>query len=338
MSKIALNFEDGVTKIIEGLPYEKVSDAAYRNRINIPLDCADGACGTCKCKVKSGTFDEGDYIEEALTDEEAAQGYGLACQMTPESDLIIEIFASSTVCKVETQTFATTISEVNYLSPEIVQLKVQLPDNATLEFLAGQYVNIEVPGTEQTRSYSFANKGNQNELEFLIRIVPNGLMSEYLKNEAKVGASLNVTGPLGSFYLRQIEKPTLFFAGGTGIAPFLAMLESLAEEGNTNPITLYYGATTDENLVEMDRLKEFQSKLNFNFECCVSVQESSNFPKGFVTQWITKDNLTESDYDVYICGPNPMVEAVKQSLETEAIQYSNFYLEKFLPTGQTITT
>ena len=46
--QIALNFEDGVTRFIECRPNEVVADASYRQRINIPLDCRDGACGTCK--------------------------------------------------------------------------------------------------------------------------------------------------------------------------------------------------------------------------------------------------------------------------------------------------
>ena len=72
--QIALNFEDGVTRFIECRPNEVVADASYRQRINIPLDCRDGACGTCKSFCESGSYDGGDYIEEALTDDEADAG------------------------------------------------------------------------------------------------------------------------------------------------------------------------------------------------------------------------------------------------------------------------
>ncbi|WP_236709400.1 2Fe-2S iron-sulfur cluster-binding protein, partial [Pseudomonas sp. Leaf127] len=72
---IALNFEDGVTRFIEATGSETVADAAYRQGINIPLDCRDGACGTCKCFAEAGTYDLGqEYIEDALTEEEAEQG------------------------------------------------------------------------------------------------------------------------------------------------------------------------------------------------------------------------------------------------------------------------
>ena len=78
--QIGLNFEDGITRFIECRSGETVADASYRVGINIPLDCRDGACGTCKCHVESGLYDGGNYIEDALTEEEASRGY---CQVEP---------------------------------------------------------------------------------------------------------------------------------------------------------------------------------------------------------------------------------------------------------------
>src|SRR5690606_31091003 len=101
MAKVALNYEDGITRFIETNPYESIADAAYREGINIQFDCDDGACGTCNCLRNSGTSHPGDYIEEALTDEEAEQGYRWACQIIPESDMVVNLLASSAACKVE---------------------------------------------------------------------------------------------------------------------------------------------------------------------------------------------------------------------------------------------
>jgi hypothetical protein len=52
--RVALNFEDGATRFIECNDGEKVLDAAYRNKINLPMDCSDGVCGTCKCRCEQG--------------------------------------------------------------------------------------------------------------------------------------------------------------------------------------------------------------------------------------------------------------------------------------------
>lgn len=334
MAKVALNFEDGITRFIETSGYETIAEAAYREGINIPLDCADGACGTCKCLSRSGSFDAGDYIEEALSDEETAQGYGLACQMRPESDMVVDILASSLACKVEATTYQTEITELTFLSSEVVKLRVKTNDGATIAFLPGQYANILVPGSGLTRSYSFSSVSGSDEMEFIIRLIPEvGLMSNFLR-QAKVGDQLEITGPLGSFYNREITKPTLFFAGGTGIAPFIAMMEQLNAEKCTQNIQLFYGATTTENVVELERIKGY-ANINVETCACVSNEESATFPTGFVTQWINTDTLTAPSYDIYICGPNAMVDAVKNALEANQIKFDNFYTEKFVPTGTT---
>ncbi|MBP6181046.1 benzoate 1,2-dioxygenase electron transfer component BenC [Flavobacterium sp.] len=334
MAKIALNFEDGVTRFIDSLPNETVAETAYRVGINIPLDCADGACGTCKCKMRSGNFDAGDYIEEALSDEEAAAGFALACQVRPKSDLVVDILASSGACKVKSTAITTEIKELNRLSSEIYQLKLRAADGSSFQFLPGQYANIEVPGTSQTRSYSYSSQPDALEAEFLIKLVPGGLMSMYLKEKATVGGELNIVTPLGSFYLREAQRDLIFIAGGTGIAPFMAMLEKLKAEKNTTPIHLFYGATTGENIVELERLKAFSEIMPLQLFTCTSDEQAEGHDKGFVTQWINKDLLGDKAYDVYICGPNAMVEAVKTTLDKEAIQHVNFYMEKFVPTGQ----
>jgi benzoate/toluate 1,2-dioxygenase reductase component len=332
--KIALNFEDGYTRIIEGLNGEKLANSAFSSRINIPLDCNDGVCGTCKCRVRSGSFDMGDeYIEDAITDEEIAEGYALACQMVPKSDMVIDILASSAACKVKTETIETIISKIEFSSSEIVKLTLKSADGQKFNFLPGQYANIQLPSGE-SRSYSFSNLSGSDIAEFIIRILPNGAMSDFLREKAKVGNTLNMLSPYGSFYLREIEKPSLFFAGGTGIAPFLAMLENLSSKSEIqHPIRLFYGATTDENLVELDRLEEFKLKLPFQYQTCVSVEKSEKHSQGFVTQWINKKNLGNLSYNMYICGPQPMVDAVKNAIHVEGIAQDHFYEEKFVPSG-----
>src|SRR6478736_8489352 len=154
--QVALNFEDGVTRFIECRPNEVVADASYRQRINIPLDCRDGACGTCKSFCESGSYDGGDYIEDALTDEEADEGYVLTCQMVPESDLILRIPATSDVAKTSIATHGGEVTHVDRVSDTAIAFGVKVDNPSALAFLPGQYVNIQVPGTDQTRSFSFS--------------------------------------------------------------------------------------------------------------------------------------------------------------------------------------
>ncbi|WP_371228397.1 benzoate 1,2-dioxygenase electron transfer component BenC [Pseudomonas sp. QE6] len=331
MNKIALNFEDGVTRFIDASPSETVADAAYRQGINIPLDCRDGACGTCKCFAEAGRYDLGqDYIEDALTEDEAAQGYVLTCQMRAQSDCVVRVPASSQVCKTAQASFEASISAVRQLSESTISLSIKGEALGKLAFLPGQYVNLQVPGSEQTRAYSFSSLQKDGEVSFLIRNVPGGLMSSFLTGLAKAGDAMTLAGPLGSFYLREIRRPLLLLAGGTGLAPFTAMLEQIAERGSEHPLHLIYGVTHDFDLVELDRLEAFAARIpNFTWSACVASAESSYPRKGYVTQHITPAHLNDGEVDIYLCGPPPMVEAVSQYIREQGVTPANFYYEKF---------
>ena len=335
---VALNFEDGVTRFIETRPNETVADASYRVGINIPLDCRDGACGTCKVFIEAGQFDGGDYIEDALTDDEAAAGYGLACQMKPKTDLVLRIAASSDVCKTRGASFKAQLSSVDRLSDTTLGFSLTVDPASPVAFLPGQYVNLLVPGTDQKRSYSFSSTPGDNQVAFLIRDIPRGLMSTFLREQGQPGTEMDFTGPSGSFYLRDVKRPLLFLAGGTGLAPFLSMLGRLALTGSGFPIHMVYGVTNDADLVEVEKLEHFARKLpSFTFACCVASQDSAHPNKGYVTRYIEPAHLNGGDVDVYLCGPPPMVDAVRAYLNEQAVSPANFYFEKFSPSGAVTT-
>jgi benzoate/toluate 1,2-dioxygenase reductase subunit len=328
--QIAFRFEDGVTRFIEANPTETVADAAYRQGVNIPLDCRDGACGTCKCLAESGPFEMGEYIEDALSEDEAARGYVLTCQMRAKGNCVVQVPASSSVCRTPQAAVTATIGEVSQLSPSTLSLTLQDASLDKLAFLPGQYVNLQVPGTDQTRAYSFSSLVKDGSVSFLIRNVPGGLMSGYLTGAAKPGDRITLTGPLGTFYLRDIRRPLLMLAGGTGLAPFTAMLEKIAAEGSPHPVHLIYGVTHDADLVDMDKLADFAARIpSFSFAACVASPDSAYPNKGFVTHHITPAHLNDGDVDVYLCGPPPMVEAVNQFIRECGVKPASFHHEKF---------
>lgn len=328
--QVALAFEDGVTRFISCAEDQTVADASYRSRINIPLDCRDGACGTCKAICASGDYDGGSYIEDALSSSESAQGYVLPCSMKPRSDLVLQIASTSEVAKTQAATYRATVTRLDRLSPTTVSLVLETPERDSLAFLPGQYVNIAVPGTGETRSYSFSSAPDDKELSFLVKLTPGGAMSTWLDEQARVGDEVSFTGPNGSFFLREAERPLLLLAGGTGLAPILSILRRLRDTGSRQPAHLVYGVSTDDDLVELDRIEELAASLpGLTWDYCVSDPATTAAHQGYVMSRLRPEHLHEGDVAVYLCGPPPMVEAVRTHFAETDVVPTGFYYEKF---------
>ncbi|MEB3022625.1 MULTISPECIES: benzoate 1,2-dioxygenase electron transfer component BenC [Mycolicibacter] len=338
LHQVALGFEDGVTRFINCAEDQTVAGASYRQRINIPVDCLDGVCGTCKAFCESGTYELGDYVPDALTEDEAAAGYCLPCVMKPRSDVVLQIRSTSEVAKTQAGTFSGTLVTLERLSPTTMLVGLEIAHRAELTFLPGQYANIVVPGASPTekvsRSYSFSNAPNDDRLTFLVKLTPGGAMSTYLTDRAAVGDPIEFTGPHGSFFLRETERPVLLLAGGTGLAPVLAILRKLRDDGSRRRAHLIYGVSTDDDLVELDALAELATGLpGFSWDYCVSDPDSSAPNRGpdkaHVTSLIAPEHLYDGDVATYVCGPPPMVEAVRKHLTDGDVALTGFYYEKF---------
>ncbi len=332
--KIALSFEDGVTKFIDVTSGETVAEAAYRQKINIPIDCRDGACGTCKSVCEAGEFDPGSYIDDAMTEEELKKGFCLTCQMRPKSDCVVKIKATSIVCKSGVSTFDSELESIEKISPSIFSVQLRLKNPELANFLPGQYANLHVPGTTNTRSYSFSSAPRSEKVTFLIKNVSGGVMSTYLEKRAKMGDPVSLTGPMGTFYIRDFNRPLLLLAGGTGIAPFLSILQQLKDKHFTQPVHLVYGARTTEDLISINYLEAMTRSIHrFSFTTTVSSPESIHPRKGYVTDHVQDDKLCDGNADTYLCGPPKMVEAVQTFFSNRRIKPRHIHFEKFAPTG-----
>lgn len=326
-------FRDGKTAHIEVRPNELLMDAARRQGVQLPVDCREGVCATCRGVCESGKV-ELDYVdEEALSEAELASGHILACQTRLKSDGTFYFDIDSTISSTSTKTYSAVVSKVEKVSEAAAILELQLDDAAkALKFLPGQYARIQVPNTDQWRAYSFANASAQaGTLRFLIRLLPSGVMSDYLRDRAKVGDKIQFEAPLGVFYLRKIERPLMLVAGGTGLSAFLAMLDDFVQKGGcSQPIHLSYGVNYETDLSELARLAEYKTQLP-HFDYSIAVMHPSDQwqgQKGVVCD-VFKPEFMNQPFDAYLCGPPGMIEATKTWLANAKVAEHQLFFEKF---------
>jgi len=334
MHKVAFSFADGKTVFFPVEQNEILIDAAMRNGIKIPLDCREGVCATCQGRCESGSYTQ-DYVDdEALSAQDLAQGKVLTCQTRVQSDATFYVDFASTLCsQTESSPVTGVVTGVEQVSPTTAILHLDAGQSAVpLDFLPGQYARLSIPGTSSTRAYSFANRPSPtNQLQFLIRLLPDGAMSNYIRTQCRVGDEINIEAPLGTFYLRQPARPLIFVAGGTGLSAFLGMLDQLSETGCDQPISLYYGVRSATDLCELERIARYEQRLGqFRFVPVVSGDDNDwDGKRGYVTDHFDATALSNAPSDIYVCGPPPMVESIKTWLSEQALHQGQLYYEKF---------
>lgn len=254
--------------------------------------------------------------------------------------MVIDIPASSDACKVKPKRTICEVVKIESLSDHRIRLSVKSRDGELPMFLPGQYVNITAPDEGISRPYSFTSAPGSDVATFLIRNLPNGRMSLFLKARAKQGERLILDGPFGNFYLRAPTRPVLFVAAGTGVGPFLSMLEHLAMTGNRDqPVRLIYGARDRADLVELERIEALRALLpDFSYVTTCSNPASEHQLSGRVTDHLSAEALNHGDVDVYLCGPPEMVESGRQHAAKCGLPAANIHFEKFAPAAASATT
>jgi propane monooxygenase reductase subunit len=214
-------------------------------------------------------------------------------------------------------------------------LRMVSPDT-DFKFFPGQYVDISVPGTDEVRSFSMANTSarESGQLEFIIKVYPDGLFSEYLDKQLKVGDRLTVTGPYGVFTLRDApDSDLIFVGGGAGMAPILCLLRSMAERGIDRKAVYYYGARRRGDLFFEHELRALEQTIpNFRYVPALS-DEDWEGENGLITDVVSRSEPALAKAHGYICGPPPMVEAAVPLLTRLGIPEKHVYYDKFTTTG-----
>ncbi|MBB3049368.1 propane monooxygenase reductase subunit [Prauserella isguenensis] len=316
--------------------------AAAEQGVMLMHGCKEGQCGSCKSFVLDGDDLEHDrYSTFALPDFEAEEGYTLLCRAHPYEDLTIELLNyDEEMIRSGLPIRSATVGVVSNdnVTHDMRRLVVRLIEPEELRFFPGQYVDFAVPGTGETRSFSMANTSTADgTLEFVIKVYPGGLFSEYLDTKVQPGDRLEITGPFGVFTLRDgRDAPLLFVGGGAGMAPILSLLRSMAERGVDRPATFYYGARTERDLCFDDELRELETRLpRFRYVPALSDAADGAWAgaTGLITDVVRTSETDLSGVDAYVCGPPPMVEAAVELLPALGVDEKRVFYDKFTTTG-----
>ena len=320
---------------------ETILDAALRQGLSLRYGCKHGGCGSCKAQIADGEVDVEEASTFALMDYERSQGLALLCSAYPLSDIAIELADDYEEAELQNgvpiRDFAARVERANSLTHDIWHLRLVLENPTPIDFQAGQYVEIQVPGTDSWRAFSMANAPSDGaHVDLMIKILPGGLFSTYLTDRLKEGDALAIRGPFGQFSLTESSAPIVMIAGGSGMAPIAAMLRQLAEEKSQRAITYFYGARSVRDLFWQAEIEELGKHLA-SFEFVPALSEPGpgddwNGEVGLITDVVERRCENLRGNEGYLCGPPAMIDAAIEVLRGKDLFASRIRYDKFVST------
>ena len=323
---------------------QSVLEAALAQGLDWPHDCKFGTCGTCKCKLIKGKIKPTSDYSYTLSKEELADDYFLACQSRLTMDCEIEVELGN-LTRVPPKTCNAIIKSSNMLTSDIMEVIIETEKEVEHSALPGMWAELSSPELDRPRSYSFANapkNENPKEFTFFIRKVPGGKFTEWLFNPKRNKEDcVTINGPFGSFYLRDKSTPIVCIAGGSGLAPIKSLLEGGVLDQIKRDVVFLFGARTQDDLYCVKELENIKNNWNkdykFDFVPVLNMEpEGSDWKggRGFVTdyfenEYIKKNGLDISDWQGYLCGPPPMVDAGANLLMKYGIKSGEIFFDKF---------
>ncbi|MBI5532049.1 MAG: fatty acid desaturase [Deltaproteobacteria bacterium] len=323
-----------VTAHINGKPIqverrETLLQAALRQGINFPHSCRVGGCATCKCRLAQGKVRELTETGYLLSGREIEEGYILACQSVPRSDVRIEVDLGPQAAR---SIVTGRVTGQEKLTHDITRLSVLLDE--PMPYRAGQFANLSLESLQGVaRSYSFATPPREDRrVSFFVRKAPGGRLSGRINDHDVVGDRVTLQGPSGDFWLRPGDAPLLLIAGGSGLAPILAMLREAAAAGESRPTTLLFGAREQKDLYALGEIEEVARswKGPFRFVPVLSAAEDDaewTGARGLVTEHIA-EHLQPGAHG-YLCGPPAMVDSAVARLREHGVAREHILFDRF---------
>ncbi|MCI0515507.1 FAD-binding oxidoreductase [candidate division KSB1 bacterium] len=307
-------------------------------KIFLPSACGGrGTCAYCKCKVLDGAGVLLPTEAPLLSPTEIQNQVRLACQVKVKRDLKIEIPAEL----FNIQEFTSEVTVLQNLTHDIKLLRLTLREPTTINFKAGQYVQLVSPPydgvkTSVQRAYSIASSSfEKNYIDLMIRLVPDGICTTWVHEYLHLGDRVKFAGPMGDFQLHAGTGEIVIVAGGSGMAPIVSLLEEIARKKIDRKVTYFFGAGARRDLFYLEEMAQLQQQIpNFTFVPTLSSPAPTDDwtgLRGLITMPLEAHLAAQNNANVqsYMCGSPGMINACIKILKKYGITDDRIFFDPF---------
>ena len=327
-------------------PGEKILHAGLRSGVELPYECGTGTCGTCKAKLVSGRV-ESEWPDAPGIRYLKGPAELLMCQCLAREDCALEVGVLKTR-EAGTPLPGALGGQVRgwrRLTHDVAAFDVDL--DRPLDFDAGQFALLSIPGIAGARAYSMVNfERSARHLSFVVKKKPGGAVSEWLLGDGVEGTRLGLFAPLGhATFQPGLPKHVLCIAGGSGIAGMMSILQRAGEASHFAGWDghVYFGVRSERDGFFLDALQALQARYPARLAVTIALSDDEvpgsltaaypglAFARGLVHA-VAGEGMKGRFADVraYVAGPPPMVDASLRLLLREGrlspadIRYDKF--------------
>jgi NAD(P)H-flavin reductase/ferredoxin len=318
---------------------ETILFAGLRAGLALPYECASGGCGTCRARLVAGQVASRWPGATGLSERDRRKGDRiLMCQSVPIGTSRLRVpIRDARPGEPRPARLVGRLAERELLTADIARLVIGTA--RPLPYLPGQFVQLEFADGVR-RAYSMTHPRRQHDqttLELLVRAKPGGAASGWLFSRLQPGAVLTVEGPYGRSYAQsRPDRPVVCLAGGTGLAPVLAIAGQLTAEAPDRSLCLYVGARRVEDLVLTERLTALADS-GAGVILVTETGRGAEHPRlgrirtGLALDHLASDIADLSGHDIYVAGPTPMIDATLRRLAREGTANADqIFFDRFI--------
>ncbi|HEY2534462.1 MAG TPA: 2Fe-2S iron-sulfur cluster-binding protein [Xanthobacteraceae bacterium] len=317
---------------------EVILDAALRQEIWLPHACRGGSCGSCRAIVIAGVITYGSATPGATKQVAAgpanAPTVALLCRAKPLGDVVLDV--AELPARPIAATFRRPARVIDIVKPsrDVAVLTVRPPPAAAIEFRPGQYICL-IGDDGRRHPFSIANAPRADgTLELHIGRVPNGRFTALVHERMRPRDIVRFEGPFGDLrFADDSGRPAILVAGGTGIAPLKAILES-ASTRPPRELHLYWGSRRPEGLYFIAQISVAPGVR------VIGVVSEPTDPSdwrgriGLVHRAVIEDFPDLSRFDVYACGSPGLIDAAFRDFTLRAgLPSDRFFADAFHHAG-----
>jgi benzoate/toluate 1,2-dioxygenase reductase component len=335
MPTVQLRFSDGVCVDAPVDSGQTVLEAGLAAGAPLLHQCKVGSCGACVAKLVSGETAQTPGRGSSLLPSEWARGQRLLCSSLVDADAVLDLAYDSQAGAATATSAHAFVNAVERIADDVIRLELELADRDWIDFRPGQFVQVQVPGSNQERRYSIASAPHDlPKIELLIRLLPGGMMSTWLLEKAAANDVVVLSGPYGGFFLKEGEKaPHILVAGGTGLAPMMAMLDVIrARPGRKPPILLSFGCQNADRLFHLEPI-DLRRQWMPSLTTLISVDKGPAPAEVLICDPVAALNHAgpiDPASIAYLCGPPGLIEAARARLMQFGLSAERIHAEQFV--------